>query len=80
MILNSAVEYTLGRNRDYCAFDMYPTTLAAMGFTIEGNKLGLGVNLYSDEQTLCERYGLKKLNKLLQKKSKYYNKHIIEGK
>ena len=80
VILNSAVEYTLGKNRDYCAFDMYPTTLAAMGFTVEGNKLGLGVNLYSDEQTLCERFGLKKLNKLLQKKSKYYNKHIIEGK
>ena len=80
VILNSALEYTLGKNRDYCAFDMYPTTLAAMGFSIEGNKLGLGVNLYSDEQTLCERYGLKKLNRLLQKKSKYYNKHIIEGK
>ena len=32
------------------------------------------------KERLCERFGLKKLNKLLQKKSKYYNKHIIEGK
>lgn len=79
-IINSAVPYTLGKTREYCAMDMYPTTLAAMGFEIEGNRLGLGVNLYSGEETLLERYGLKKLNKELLKHSKYYNKHIIEGK
>lgn len=80
VILNSAAEYTLGKTRRYGAFDMFPTTLAAMGFEIEGNRLGLGVNLYSDEKTLVERYGLKKLNKELLKHSKYYDKHIIEGK
>ena len=78
VVLNSAVEYTLGKTRRYGAFDMFPTTLAAMGFEIEGNRLGLGVNLYSDEKTLVERYGLKKLNKELLKHSKYYDKHIIE--
>ena len=80
VILNSAVSYTLGKNREYCAVDMFPTTLAAMGFKIEGNRLGLGVNLYSEEETLMERFGLKKLNKELLKHSRYYRKHFIEGK
>ncbi len=45
--------------RTYTTFDNFPTTLAAMGVTIEGNRLGLGTNLFSSEQTLSERYGWK---------------------
>ena len=41
--------------RTYTTFDNFPTTLAAMGVTIEGNRLGLGTNLFSSEQTLSER-------------------------
>ena len=52
--------------------DMYPTTLAAMGVEIEGDKLGLGVNLYSDTPTLVEKYGNEKLNIELMKNSKFY--------
>lgn len=80
VILNGAVSFRGDKTRKYSALDMYPTTLAAMGFEIPGNRLGLGVNLYSDEETLVERMGLEKLNKELLKHSKYYNKHIIEGK
>lgn len=76
-ILNSAVSYDLGKSRSYSAVDMFPTTLAALGFEISGNRLGLGVNLYSDEPTLVERMGLEKLNKELVKHSKYYNRHIV---
>ena len=36
--------------------DMFPTTIAALGAEIEGDRLGLGVNLYSDKQTLAEQY------------------------
>ena len=50
---------------------MFPTTLAAMGVTIEGDRLALGVNLFSDEQTLTEQYGRKGLDKELMKKSKF---------
>lgn len=77
VILNSAVPYTLGKARQYCAFDMLPTTLAAMGFEIEGNRLGLGSNLYSDEKTMLEIYGFRQLNVELLKHSKYYNNNII---
>ena len=44
--------------REYSTMDMFPTTLAAMGVQIEGNRLGLGTNLYSEEKTLIEEYGL----------------------
>lgn len=44
--------------REYSTMDLFPTTLAAMNVQIEGNRLGLGTNLYSDEQTLIEKYGL----------------------
>lgn len=43
--------------RDYTTFDYFPTTLAALGVKIEGNRLGLGANLYSLQPTLVETYG-----------------------
>jgi len=45
-------EHTL--NRKFCAFDMMPTTLAAIGCTIEGDRLGFGTNLFSQTPTLIE--------------------------
>ena len=33
--------------RDYSTLDLFPTTIAALGADIEGDKLGLGVNLFS---------------------------------
>ena len=44
--------------REYATMDLFPTTLAAMDVRIEGERLGLGTNLYSDEPTLIEQYGL----------------------
>ncbi len=46
-----------GRRREYSVFDLFPTTLAALGATIEGDRLGLGTNLYSDQDTLLETLG-----------------------
>ena len=49
--------------------DAFPTTLAAIGVEIEGNRLGLGTNLFSSEQTLTERFGIEKEEKELNKQS-----------
>ena len=57
--------------RTYTTFDNFPTTLAAMGVTIEGNRLGLGSNLFSSEQTLSERYGLENEEKEMKKNSEF---------
>lgn len=56
--INSAVEPFDGSvRRDYTTFDHFPTTLASLGATIEGDRLGLGTNLFSSKPTLSEQYG-----------------------
>ena len=45
------------KTRQYSTFDFFPTSLSAIGAEIEGNRLGLGTDLYSDEATIIEKYG-----------------------
>ena len=68
------------KNRSFSTMDMYPTILAAMGAKIEGDRLGLGTNLFSDKQTLMEELGFKTLDNELQKTSNYYNQKIINSR
>ncbi len=68
--INSAVtpedpEWT----RVYSTFDNYPTTLASLGVSIEGERLGLGTNLFSSRSTLTEVYGNPYINQELTRKS-----------
>lgn len=64
-------------NRSWAVFDMFPTLLASLGVEIEGNRLGIGTNLFSDEQTLFERDGYEKVNKELENRSNFYNNNIL---
>ena len=75
-ILNSALESGNTKNREYCAVDLFPTTLAAMGCTIEGDRLGLGVNLFSNRPTLSEKLGFNRFNAELGQTSDYYVEHF----
>lgn len=72
VILNSSVSTKNTKNREFSALDMFPTTLASLGVKIDGDKLGLGVNLYSNEKTVIEKYGKKYVNDKLKKKSTFY--------
>ena len=56
---------------------MFPTTLYSLGVEIEGNRLGLGTNLYSSEETILEKYGISKVNEEIKKKSKYYDDKFL---
>lgn len=76
-IINPAVEPVQEKNREFGTFDMFPTTLAALGVRIEGDRLGLGTNLFSDKKTLCELYGFETLNWEIQKKSEFYNERFL---
>ena len=69
--INAPVEPVRKDLRDYATVDNFPTTLAALGVQIEGNRLGLGTNLFSSEDTLVERDGLEYVNTELQKASKW---------
>ena len=76
--INSKVEGIKNtNNRQFFTIDMYPTTLAALGAKIEGDRLGLGTNLFSEELTLAEKYGTEYVRTELQKKSTFYNRELI---
>lgn len=61
-------------SREYTTFDLFPTSLAAMGVDIEGDRLGLGTNLYSDKPTLLETFGYEEFNTQLMMKSDFMTK------
>ncbi len=63
-------------NRDFSSMDIMPTTLSAMGFDIEGERLGLGTNLFSDKPTLSEELGADYLQEEFGKSSSYYVKQF----
>lgn len=76
--INSAATTERTQQRLFSSFDLYPTTLAALGVRIDGNRLGLGVNLFSEEPTLLEQYGtVSALDEELSRYSEYYEKRIF---
>lgn len=75
--INPAVEPIKNEERIYTELDTYPTIIAALGGEIPGNRLGLGVNLFSKQKTLAEKYGVDFLNEEILKKSKFYNNKIL---
>ena len=71
------------QNRWWYNGDMFPTILASIGIRIEGDRLGLGTNLFSDTPTLFEEHGgekgWEKINKIFEMKSTFYNENILVG-
>ena len=59
-------------NRDFSTMDMFPTTLSAMNVKIEGDRLGLGTDLFSGRETLIEKDGYDKFNVSMSNYSKFY--------
>jgi len=64
-------------NRKFTTMDLFPSTLAALGCEIEGDRLGLGINLFSGKQTLSEKYGYDYLFQEIRKQSATYNKLML---
>lgn len=75
--INAKAQTDNTKNREFCSLDMFPTTLAAMGCTINGDRLGLGTNLFSSTPTLCEELGMDYLNEELAKNSDYYTQKFF---
>ncbi len=71
--INAAVEKPqYDKNRDFTSLDLYPTILASLGVKINGEKLGLGVNMFSNERTLAEIYGVDEFYEMLSYRSEFY--------
>lgn len=75
--INTVGETDNYKNRDFCTLDMFPTFLGAIGCEIEGDRLGLGTNLFSETETLCEELTAAKLDTELQKSSDQYERFYI---
>ena len=75
--INAPVTPVAEENRLFTTMDFFPTTLAAIGVQIEGDRLGLGTNLFSSEKTLAEQDGYEVLFEELNKKSMFYNQEIL---
>lgn len=67
--INPAVETQSEGYREYATLDLFPTTLAALGVEIEGNRLGMGTDLFSGEETLVERFGVSYVSAELSKRT-----------
>lgn len=63
-------------NREFTHPDIYPTILSAMGFNIEGERLALGTNLFSQEPTLAEKMGFFNLDEELSKPNDWYIENL----
>lgn len=77
--LPDGLEAVQTENRIFTIFDMFPTILTAAGVDIEGGRLGLGINLFSDQRTLAEQMGLQTLKRELELYSNYYYMNFVVG-
>lgn len=82
LILNPAPEVTdvpqeYLVNRSWTLFDMFPTILTSIGVDYDGNRLGIGTDMFSGEKTLFEREGMANVNNSLTDKSLFYNNNIL---
>jgi len=67
------------QNRGFNTMDFFPTMLASVGASIEGERLGLGTNLFAEKATLQEELGYQRLLEELSKFSEYYYDVFIMG-
>mgnify|MGYP002538828124 CR=1 FL=1 len=68
--INTNVKPINEKERIFSTMDFFPTTLASLGVYIDGDRLGLGTNLFSDKHTLLEEYNYSYVNTELNKKVK----------
>lgn len=65
-------DQSITKERIFTTVDIFPTILAAMGFEFDGERIGLGTNMFSGEKTLAEQLGYETFNNELEKHSQFY--------
>lgn len=74
VFINSASPYKkINQKRTAATMDLFPTILSSMGYSIEGERLGLGTNLFSQKKTLSEEMGYDDFNLEMGKNSRFYH-------
>ena len=77
VFINSVKKTDKAKKRLFNQLDYFPTLLSCLGFSIEGDRLGLGTDLFSETPTLYETYGYVHINSELSKYSKFYNQELL---
>lgn len=71
--INSAKQPLIScKHREVSTVDLFPTVISALGFEIDGNRLGLGTDLFSETKTFSEEMGFEDFNNEMKKYSSYY--------
>ena len=70
--INPAKSATRKNGRQFATFDFAPSILFSMGANVPKNAFGIGRNLFSDEATLLEKFGVDYVQEELQKHSPEY--------
>ena len=79
LFLNTGYPTGIKTNRLFSAVDMLPTTLSAMGVELSNNRLGLGVDLFSEEDSMIESLGYDAFYTELMKRSTFYERNFMKG-
>lgn len=66
--------------RQGSSFDVFPTVLSSMGAEIQGDRLGLGTDLFSQTPTLLEELGRVKFEQETRSLSKFYIDNLVKEK
>ena len=67
IFINASKTPIIEEKRLFSDIDMLPTILSSINFGINGDRLGLGTDLFSSKKTLVESIGLDSLNKEIDK-------------
>lgn len=76
-IINSVTATSNTTNRQFMSYDMLPTVLTSLGITYDGDRIGIGTDLFSGAKTLTEEYGMDYVNNQLLLKSNFYNEKFV---
>ncbi len=70
--INSRVK-TKNNKKIFSNLDIFPSIISSLGAKIENNRLGLGSNLFSNKQTLLEKYNKEFIENEFKKKNYFYD-------
>lgn len=77
LFINSKAKTKKLKNRAFTTIDMFPTTLAALGCNIDGERLGLGTNLFSNKKTYSEIYSYEYIDNEFKRISEFYYRDLL---
>lgn len=78
VFINANAEKESELPRSFTVMDMFPTTLAALGIEVEGDRIGLGTNLFGKRKTILEEVGYDYMQEQLEGYSVYYNEQLLQ--